>query len=51
MHPDRVIVRMEIWSDGIPKRPDNQKTLTCQSSGTNDNHGDPILGRIASRTI
>ena len=42
MHPDRVIVRTYIRSDGISDRPDNPNTLTFQSAGTNDAARDPF---------
>ena len=39
MHPDRGIVCMDRWSDGISTIPDDLNTLTCQSSGTKDAPG------------
>ena len=36
MHPYRGIVRTYRWSYHLSTRPDNQNTLTCQYSDTND---------------
>ena len=46
MHPDRVIVRTYRHSDGISTRPNDQNTLTCQSSDTNNTPRDPLHGPV-----
>ena len=42
MHRYIVIVHTERLSDGLSTRPDDQKTLTCQSSGTSDAPRGPL---------
>ena len=47
MHPDKVIFRMDRWSDGINKIPDDPNTLTCQSTATYNDRRDPLYGPVS----
>ena len=42
MHPDRGIVRTDIWSDVICIIIDDSNTLTRQSAGTNNAPREPL---------
>ena len=48
MHPDRVIVRMDIWSDVLSTIPDYLNTLTCQSSSTNGSPRYPLRSPVTT---
>ena len=51
MHPDRGIVCTYIMSDGISTKPDDQNTLTCQSTDTNDAPRNPLHGPVTIFSI
>ena len=49
MHPYRLIVRTYIQSDGLSAIPDDQNTLTHQSTNKNDAPMDPLLVAVTDR--
>ena len=51
MHPDRVIVCMDIFSDGLSMRQDGPNTLTCQSTGMHDAPRDPLHGPVIGHHV
>ena len=46
MHPNIVIVRTGIHSGGLSTIPDGLKTITRQSTGTNNAPRDPLHGPV-----
>ena len=46
MHPYRVIVHTDRWSDDIYKIPNDPINLNNKSTGTNDAPRDPLIGPI-----
>ena len=43
MNTDRVIVLMNLWSDGLSLRPYAPNTIPRQSTGKNEAPRDPVL--------
>ena len=48
MQPDRGIVRMDRWSDGISTISDDRNNLSHQSTGTNNGPRNPLFVPVKS---
>ena len=51
MNPYRVRVCMDRFSDGLSIRSNGPNTLTCQSSGTNNDPSDPLLVDVTTPLV